>query len=377
MSTTAKDAAGIRVSDIVAPDLVITGPYGTGEEMTLRAPWDGAELARIPTATLEDMDRVLDRARVAAEAYRWTPAWKRAAILERASHLIEENAEQIAHIIAAEGGKPLKDARVEAKRGASTFRWASEEAKRTAGDLIEMDADPSGEHRFGWTIREPRGVIAAISPFNFPLNLVSAQGGAGAGRRQRRRAQAGLQHPAHRAAAGGAARRGRPPRRHAAGRGRLGPHHRQQDGHRRAHQHGELHRQPAGRPPDRQRRRHEDDHAGARQQLGDHRRRRRQPRARRAARRGRRVRQLRPDLHLGAARRRPPGGVRRVHGEAHPARRGAQGRRPARRDHRRRLAHQRGRDRARQGLDRGGGGRRARRWRPAACATTAACCRRC
>ena len=116
---------------------------------------------------------VLDRARAAAEAYRWTPAWKRAAILERASHLIDDNAEQIAHIIAAEGGKPLKDARVEAKRGASTFRWASEEAKRTAGEIIEMDADPSGENRFGWTIREPRGVIAAISPFNFPLNLVS------------------------------------------------------------------------------------------------------------------------------------------------------------------------------------------------------------
>ena len=173
MSTTARDVAGIRVSDIVAPDLVIRPPYGHGEPMTLRAPWDGAELARIPTATLEDMDVVLDRARAAAEAYRWAPAWKRAAILERASHLIEDNAEQIAHIIAAEGGKPLKDARVEAKRGASTFRWASEEAKRTAGDLIEMDADPSGEGRFGWTIREPRGVIAAISPFNFPLNLVA------------------------------------------------------------------------------------------------------------------------------------------------------------------------------------------------------------
>ena len=173
MSTTARDVAGIRVSDIVAPDLVIKPPYGHGEPMTLRAPWDGAELAQVPTATLEDMDVVLDRARAAAQAYRWTPAWKRAAILERASHLIEENAEQIAHIIAAEGGKPLKDARVEAKRGASTFRWASEEAKRTAGEIIEMDADPSGENRFGWTIREPRGVIAAISPFNFPLNLVS------------------------------------------------------------------------------------------------------------------------------------------------------------------------------------------------------------
>ena len=171
--TTAEHAAGIRVSDIVASDLVIKAPFGRGEPMTLRAPWDGAELARIPTTTMDDMDVVLTRARAASEAYRWTPAWKRAAILERASHLIEENADQIARIIAAEGGKPLKDARVEAKRGASTFRWASEEAKRTAGEIIEMDADPSGEGRFGWTIREPRGVIAAISPFNFPLNLVS------------------------------------------------------------------------------------------------------------------------------------------------------------------------------------------------------------
>ena len=107
------------MSDIVAPDLVITGPFGHGEPMILRAPWDGAELARVTTATPDDMDVVLDRARAAADAYRWTPAWKRAAILERTSHLIEENAEQIARIIAAEGGKPLKDARVEAKRGAS------------------------------------------------------------------------------------------------------------------------------------------------------------------------------------------------------------------------------------------------------------------
>jgi acyl-CoA reductase-like NAD-dependent aldehyde dehydrogenase len=119
------------------------------------------------------MDVVLSRARAAAAAYRFAPAWRRSQILERTSHLIEENAEQIARLIAAEGGKPLKDARVEARRGASTFRWAAEEAKRTAGDLVQMDADPSGEHRFGWTIREPRGVVAAISPFNFPLNLVA------------------------------------------------------------------------------------------------------------------------------------------------------------------------------------------------------------
>jgi len=173
MSETAQRASGITVSDVVEPGLVLRPPYGHGTPLVLRAPWDGAVLAEVPTATLDDMDVVLTRARAAAEAYHWTPAWQRSQILERTSHLIEDHAEQIARLIAAEGGKPLKDARVEARRGASTFRWAAEEAKRTAGDLVQMDADPGGEHRFGWTIREPRGVVAAISPFNFPLNLVA------------------------------------------------------------------------------------------------------------------------------------------------------------------------------------------------------------
>ncbi len=173
MSTIVERAARVSVSELVQPGLTLKAPYGSGPPLVVRAPWDGAELASIPTATLEDIDVVLDRARAAADSVRWMPAWRRAHILERASHLIDDNAEQIARLIAAEAGKPLKDARTEVKRGASTFRWASEEAKRTAGDLIMMDADPSGEDRFGWTLREPRGVIVAISPFNFPLNLVA------------------------------------------------------------------------------------------------------------------------------------------------------------------------------------------------------------
>ncbi len=163
----------VRVADHVVSGLVVRGPVGSGEPLTVRSPWDGSEVAVVPTTTEEEAGAALDRARAAFEFYRWTPAWKRAQILERTSHLIEDNAEQIARLIAAEGGKPLKDARIEAGRGASTFRWASEEAKRTAGEIIEMDADAGGEHRFGWTFREPRGVVLAISPFNFPLNLVA------------------------------------------------------------------------------------------------------------------------------------------------------------------------------------------------------------
>jgi acyl-CoA reductase-like NAD-dependent aldehyde dehydrogenase len=159
--------------ELLLLDVKLKPPLGSGEPLVVNSPWDGSEVARIATCTLDEADRALDRARVALATWRWTPAWKRALILEKTSHLIEDNAEKIARIIALEGGKPLKDARVEAKRGASTFRWASEEAKRTGGEIVQMDADASGENRFGWTIREPRGVIVAISPFNFPLNLVA------------------------------------------------------------------------------------------------------------------------------------------------------------------------------------------------------------
>jgi acyl-CoA reductase-like NAD-dependent aldehyde dehydrogenase len=148
-------------------------PAGSGEPLVVRSPWDGHEVARIPTATPKELDETLDRAVAAFQAYKWMPTWKRYKILDRASRLMEERQEQIARLIAAEAAKPLKAARIEANRSVSTFRWAAEEAKRTGGEVIEMHAEESGQDRFGWTIREPRGVIAAISPFNFPLNLVS------------------------------------------------------------------------------------------------------------------------------------------------------------------------------------------------------------
>jgi len=163
----------VRVHERVQPGLVIRGPWGSGPPLGVVSPWDGTELAAVATATVADLDEVLDRARAAAAAFRWAPAWQRSQILDRTSRLIEEHAEQLARLIAAESGKPLKDARVEARRGAATFRWAAEEARRTMGELVQMDADPGGVDRFGWTLREPRGVIAAISPFNFPLNLVA------------------------------------------------------------------------------------------------------------------------------------------------------------------------------------------------------------
>ncbi len=148
-------------------------PVGTGGLLAVHSPWDGHEVARVRTARLEDLDEVLERARAAFEDWRWTPSWRRYRILHRVSELIGERREEIARLIAAEAAKPYRDAIGEVSRAASTWRWAAEEAKRTMGELVEMGAEESGQDRFGWTLREPIGVILAIPPFNFPINLVS------------------------------------------------------------------------------------------------------------------------------------------------------------------------------------------------------------
>src|SRR5690606_41403449 len=101
------------------------------------------------------------------------PAHQRAAILERVVELLKERAEEAARIIATEAAKPLKMARVEVARTLQTYKFAAEEAKRIYGETIPMDAAPGGEGRIAYTMRQPIGVVGAITPFNFPLNLVA------------------------------------------------------------------------------------------------------------------------------------------------------------------------------------------------------------
>jgi acyl-CoA reductase-like NAD-dependent aldehyde dehydrogenase len=101
------------------------------------------------------------------------PAHERAAILDRVARELEERADEVARTICAEAGKPMKAARVEASRAVSTFTMAAVEARKLAGDVVPMDASPAGAGKLAFTLRSPIGVVGAISPFNFPLNLVS------------------------------------------------------------------------------------------------------------------------------------------------------------------------------------------------------------
>jgi len=136
-------------------------------------PYNNALLAKVPAGDENDVSDAVDTAEKAFKSFSNFPAHKRASILENTAILLTKHQEEIARTIALESGKAITYARAEAARGIETFKFASEEAKRIHGEIIPMDASPVGEGRFGFYVRVPKGVIAAISPFNFPLNLVA------------------------------------------------------------------------------------------------------------------------------------------------------------------------------------------------------------
>jgi acyl-CoA reductase-like NAD-dependent aldehyde dehydrogenase len=162
------------VSDFVARDWAL--PIGdervtTGEWIEVRAPFDGALLGRVPASGPAEVDRAVGYARQHLAAP--LPAWRRAEILDAAARALSERVEELARIIALEAAKPIKTARVEAQRAVSTCTFAAVAARTLAGEMVPMDASAAGEGKLAFTLRVPVGVVAAISPFNFPLNLVA------------------------------------------------------------------------------------------------------------------------------------------------------------------------------------------------------------
>jgi len=144
-----------------------------GAPLAVHNKYTGEVIASLPTARPEDVDAAIAAAVEAAPVMAALPAHLRSEILLRTAALLQQHRDDIARTIAAEAGKALKFSRVEVDRAISTFTFAAEEAKRIHGETIPMDAVPSGEGYFGFYLRRPVGVVAAISPFNFPLNLVA------------------------------------------------------------------------------------------------------------------------------------------------------------------------------------------------------------
>jgi acyl-CoA reductase-like NAD-dependent aldehyde dehydrogenase len=140
--------------------------------IVVRSPWDGHEVGRVPGHGPEDVDRAVAAAAAALRDEPLAP-WRRAEVLDLAARLLAEREDEFARTIALEAAKPIKTARIEARRAVSTFTFAAVEARRLTGDMVPVDATEIGEGRLAFTLRLPIGVVAAISPFNFPLNLVA------------------------------------------------------------------------------------------------------------------------------------------------------------------------------------------------------------
>ncbi|MCU6600779.1 aldehyde dehydrogenase family protein [Peribacillus frigoritolerans] len=162
------------MTETLKKKLYINGKWQEAEKFTtLKSPYSGEVLAEIPSASLEDVELAIESAYQARKTMAALPSHKRAAILEKLASLLESRKDEAAEIIAKEAAKPIKTAMVEVSRTIATYKFAAEEAKRIHGETLTMDATADGEGRIGYTVREPIGVVGAITPFNFPMNLVA------------------------------------------------------------------------------------------------------------------------------------------------------------------------------------------------------------
>ncbi len=157
----------------------IRGFFCAGEWITDRAaqavvsPYDQRAIAQVAYATAADLERATQAAVAAFEKTRRMASYERQQILQRVSAAIAQRKEELAQTISQEAGKPIKTARAEVERAVFTFQIAAEESTRQYGEWMPLDQQPATRGRWGIVRRFPLGPVAAITPFNFPLNLVA------------------------------------------------------------------------------------------------------------------------------------------------------------------------------------------------------------
>jgi acyl-CoA reductase-like NAD-dependent aldehyde dehydrogenase len=152
--------------------LLVGGEWvATDDWLEVLSPYSGEVVGRVAKGGGQEARRAVD---AAVQAMREPlPAHKRAEVLVRVAGALGRRHDEVARLISDEAGKPMKAARLEAKRAMSTYTFAAVEARKLAGEMVPMDASQAGEGKLAFTLRRPLGVVGAISPFNFPLNLVA------------------------------------------------------------------------------------------------------------------------------------------------------------------------------------------------------------
>ncbi len=143
------------------------------EKIEICNPYHGELVDTVPAGSPEDVNAALEAAEEGFQINRRLPVHQRIAVLYRAAELLKGRQEEFARTIASEGSKTIKEARKEASRCVDTITISAEEARRVVGETIPFDSRPGSENRVGYYYRVPIGIIAAITPFNDPLNLVA------------------------------------------------------------------------------------------------------------------------------------------------------------------------------------------------------------
>jgi glyceraldehyde-3-phosphate dehydrogenase (NADP+) len=144
----------------------------TTEHLEVKNKFDGRVIDTVPKASPGDVQSGMTSAVQGAAVMRQTTGYDRAQILRRAAALMDQHTERLARMISAEEGKVLAESRLEVSRARETIELSAEEARRLTGEVLPLDGAPGAADKLGFTLRVPCGVVAAITPFNFPLNLV-------------------------------------------------------------------------------------------------------------------------------------------------------------------------------------------------------------
>ncbi len=139
----------------------------------LKAPYTGEVIAQVAKATVQDVECAIEGAHAAYLKFKKIPAYERAEILYKVVEILRKRKNEFAALLADEAGKPLSAGLVELERTIATYQFAAEAAKQLSGETVPMDAAPGVTDRIGFTKRIPLGVVSAITPFNFPFNLVA------------------------------------------------------------------------------------------------------------------------------------------------------------------------------------------------------------
>ncbi|MCS1392524.1 aldehyde dehydrogenase family protein [Lysinibacillus boronitolerans] len=154
--------------------LWINGQWHDAEESyELASPYNGEVIAHVAKASIQDVEKAIEGAQQAFQSFKKTTAYERAEILYKVVDKMRQRKEELAEILALEAGKPIVAGLAEIDRTIATYQFAAEGAKQSKGETVPMDAAPGAGDRIGWTKREPLGVVSAITPFNFPFNLVA------------------------------------------------------------------------------------------------------------------------------------------------------------------------------------------------------------